>query len=77
MSIAVFWLWVGCAALTYTFPILNKGFKTESLQWGGLGTHGVFWLYGAICVIGFIYIFRNLPETKGKSLEDIERELVD
>ena len=67
MSIAVFWLWVGCTALTYTFPFLNRG----------LGVHGAFWLYGAICALGFIYIFRNLPETKGKSLEAIERELLD
>jgi SP family sugar porter-like MFS transporter len=67
MSIAVFALWVGCSALTFTFPFLNAG----------LGAHGTFWLYAAICGLGFLYIFRRLPETKNKSLEDIERELVD
>jgi SP family arabinose:H+ symporter-like MFS transporter len=67
MSIAVFSLWVGCMALTLTFPYLKAG----------LGAYGAFWLYGVICVIGFIVIFLKLPETKGKSLEDIERELVD
>lgn len=67
MSIAVFSLWVGCTALTLTFPYLK----------GTLGAHGVFWLYGAICVAGFLFVYANLPETKGKSLEDIERELVD
>jgi SP family arabinose:H+ symporter-like MFS transporter len=67
MSIAVFSLWVGCTALTLTFPYLKAG----------LGAYGAFWLYGVICVIGFIVIFLKLPETKGKSLEDIERELVD
>ena len=67
MSIAVFSLWVGCTVLTLTFPYLKDG----------LGAHGAFWLYGVICVIGFIVIFLKLPETKGKSLEDIERELVD
>jgi len=67
MSIAVFSLWVGCTGLTFTFPFL-KGF---------LGAHGAFWLYGAICVVGFAVIFLKLPETKGKSLEAIERELVD
>jgi MFS family permease len=65
MSIAVFALWVGCTALTFTFPILNRT----------LGAHGAFWLFGAICVVGFVVITRKLPETKGKSLEDIEREL--
>ena len=67
MSIAVFSLWVGCTTLTFLFPILKDN----------LGAHGAFWLYGAICVVGYIVILRNLPETKGKSLEQIERELVD
>jgi SP family sugar porter-like MFS transporter len=67
MSVAVSSLWVGCTVLTLTFPYLKAG----------LGAHGAFWLYGVICVIGFVVILMKLPETKGKSLEDIERELVD
>lgn len=67
MSIAVFSLWVGCTLLTFTFPMLK----------GTLGAHGAFWLYGIVCVIGFLVILRWLPETKGKSLEDIEHQLVD
>ncbi len=66
MSVVVFSLWVGCLLLTYTFPWLNKT----------LGAHGVFWLYGAICAIGFVVINLRLPETKGKSLETIERDLM-
>jgi len=67
MSVAVSALWIACFLLTYTFPILNKK----------LGSAGTFWLYGAICVAGFVFIKFKLPETKGKSLEQIERELVD
>ncbi len=67
MSIAVFSLWAGCTALTFTFPFLR----------GKLGAHGTFWLYGAICVVGFLVIRKRLPETKGKSLEEIEQELID
>lgn len=67
MSISVSALWIGCFTLSYFFPILNNTF----------GSANTFWLYGLICVAGFLFILFVLPETKGKSLEQIERELVD
>ncbi|MEI9960436.1 MAG: MFS transporter [Limisphaerales bacterium] len=67
MAVAVSALWIACFLLTYTFPILNAK----------LGSAGTFWLYAGICVAGFIFVFFKLPETKGKTLEQIERELVD
>jgi len=67
MSIAVFSLWLGCFTLSYSFPSLNAH----------LGSSYTFWLYGLICAAGFVFIWRVLPETKGKSLEEIERILVD
>ena len=36
---------------------------------------GLFWIYGVLGIIGLAYLYRNLPETKGRSLEDIERSL--
>lgn len=65
MGIATFSLWVACFILTYTFPLLNAG----------LGASGTFWLYGFICLLGFAFIKTQLPETKGKSLEEIEEAL--
>ncbi|MBW6501511.1 MAG: sugar porter family MFS transporter [Bacteroidales bacterium] len=65
MSVATFALWSACFILTYTFPMLNKWFKAS----------GTFWLYGVICLLGFWFILKKLPETKGKSLEEIEHEL--
>lgn len=65
MAVATFSLWTACFILTYTFPLLNSG----------LGAYGTFWLYGIICVLGFIFVKTYLPETKGKSLEEIEEEL--
>ena len=67
MAVAVSSLWIACFLLTYTFPLLNAK----------LGSAGTFWLYAAICVAGFLFIKTSLPETKGKTLEQIERELVD
>jgi SP family sugar porter-like MFS transporter len=40
-----------------------------------LKASGTFWLYGAVCLGGFFFILKRLPETKGKSLEEIEHEL--
>ena len=42
-----------------------------------LGPAGTFWTYAGICAIGFIFVKLRLPETKGKTLEEIEKELVD
>ncbi len=67
MAVAVSALWIACFLLTCTFPLLKNA----------LGPAGAFWLYSAICLAGFFYILRRLPETKGKTLEQIEKELVD
>jgi len=65
MSIATLSLWIASFVLTFTFPILNEA----------LGAYGTFWVYSGICILGFLFIKRKLPETKGKSLEEIEMEL--
>ncbi len=65
MSVATFALWTACFILTYSFPILNQLLEAS----------GTFLLYGFICVLGFWFILNELPETKGKSLEEIEKEL--
>lgn len=66
VATSTFALWVGSATLTYTFPFLNVA----------LGNYGTFWIYSAVCLAGFIFISRRLPETKGKSLEELEKDLV-
>ncbi|HZT24045.1 MAG TPA: sugar porter family MFS transporter [Verrucomicrobiae bacterium] len=67
MSVAVTALWIACFVLTFTFPCLNAT----------LGPAGTFWVYAAICAAGFVFLRRRLPETKNKTLEQIERDLVD
>jgi sugar porter (SP) family MFS transporter len=62
MSIAVTALWVASFILTYTFPLFNHS----------LGAAKTFWIYAVICVVGFFFIKARLPETKGKTLEQIE-----
>jgi SP family xylose:H+ symportor-like MFS transporter len=62
VSIAVSALWIACFVLTYTFPLLNQA----------LGPAATFWLYAAICFVGFVYVLLQVPETMGKTLEEIE-----
>ena len=66
VATCTFALWVGSSSLTYTFPLLNKS----------LGSYGTFWIYALVCGCGFLFFLRRLPETKGKSLEQLEKELI-
>ena len=66
MATCTFALWVGCCTLTFSFPSMNAA----------LGSSGTFWIYSAICVCAFVFLYRRCPETKGKSLEELEKELV-
>lgn len=67
MATCTFALWVGSCTLTFAFPSMNAA----------LGCSGSFWIYAAICLCGFIYFLRACPETKGRSLEELEKELTD
>uniref|UniRef100_A0A1B6E2N3 Major facilitator superfamily (MFS) profile domain-containing protein n=1 Tax=Clastoptera arizonana TaxID=38151 RepID=A0A1B6E2N3_9HEMI len=40
-----------------------------------VGSHGAFWIFGGICFTGLFFVIIFVPETQGKSLEDIERNL--
>ncbi len=66
LSVATVSLWIASAVLVFTFPIINN--------W--IGTSGAFWMYSIISVAGFIFVYKKLPETKGKSLEELEKLLL-
>ena len=66
MATCTFALWAGCCTLTFSFPSMNAA----------LGSSGSFWIYSAICVCAFIFLWNRCPETKGKSLEELEQELI-
>ncbi|MDA3816289.1 MAG: sugar porter family MFS transporter [Prolixibacteraceae bacterium] len=65
MAVATTALWIASFLLTYTFPVLNNL----------LNAGGTFWLYAVISLLGFLFILKKLPETKGKTLEEIEDSL--
>ncbi len=65
MATCTFALWVGCCTLTFSFPPMNAA----------LGSSGSFWIYSAICAAAFVFLWRRCPETKGRSLEELEEKL--
>jgi SP family arabinose:H+ symporter-like MFS transporter len=66
MSVATGMLWVACFALAYGFPVLIHAVDPAN----------TYFIFGAICLFYFFFLIRFVPETKGKTLEQFEVEVV-
>lgn len=64
MSIAIVSLWIACTVVTIVFPIM-----LEKLS-GGI----TFLIFALICLANLLYVLKYVPETKGKTLEELEKE---
>jgi sugar porter (SP) family MFS transporter len=64
MSVATVALWLACLLLTTTFLSLVKAVTAA----------GAFWIYGGLCACTVWFVWQLTPETKGKDLEEIERQ---
>jgi MFS transporter, SP family, arabinose:H+ symporter len=64
MAISIMAMWVADTIVNYLTPIMLVN----------IGAAGTFWTFAAFCAIAFITVYKLLPETKGKSLEQIEAE---
>ena len=64
MSVAVFTIWSSCYVVAQTFPMLN-----DSPAFGPAAT---FWVYAACSLFGLVFVWAMVPETKGRTLEEIE-----
>jgi SP family arabinose:H+ symporter-like MFS transporter len=62
MSIAVFSLWSAVFLVSQTFPILM----------GSIGNAFTFWIYMLMAICAFLFVWKMVPETKEKTLEEIE-----
>ncbi len=62
MSVATFSIWLACYVVSQTFPMLRETF----------GPARTFWFYAACSAATFVFVLLLLPETKGRSLEEIE-----
>jgi SP family arabinose:H+ symporter-like MFS transporter len=65
MSVAAFTVWVSCYIVAQTFPMLNDN--------PAIGPAKTFWVYAAVSLVSFLFVTMLIPETRGKTLEEIER----
>jgi sugar porter (SP) family MFS transporter len=69
MAVAAIFLWVANYIVSQTFPIMNENaWLVEKFN-----RAFPFWVYGGMCVILVIFVLLFVPETKGKTLEEIEK----
>ena len=64
MSVATFTIWTSCYIVAQTFPMLNDS--------AAVGPALTFWIYAACSLAALLFVFFMVPETKGRSLEEIE-----
>lgn len=69
MSLATICLWIACFGVSQTFPVLVENKH--------IGPSGTFWMYAIMCAVTFVFVWRVVFETKGKTLEQIERLLIE
>jgi MFS transporter, SP family, arabinose:H+ symporter len=66
MSVAIVSLWTSTFLVSLTFPVILERF----------GGGAAFAIFAAMCILLLLYVVFRLPETKGKSLEELERILL-
>ena len=65
MSVATFTIWFSCYIVALTFPMLNDN--------PAIGPALTFWTYGLVSLFTFAFVWAMVPETKGRTLEEIEK----
>lgn len=63
MSLASFTIWVSTYIVAQMFPILNEG----------IGASATFWIFAGVSLFGIFFVLKMVPETKGKTLEEIAK----
>ncbi len=69
MAIAVAAQWIANYVVSLTFPMMNdNSYLTEQFN------HGfAYWIYGLMSILAFLFVWKFVPETKGKTLEEMEQ----
>ena len=68
LAVAAAAMWISNLIISWTFPIMNNSsFLIERFNHGA-----AYWIYGFVAVIAAVFVSRFVPETKKKSLEELE-----
>ncbi|GET30892.1 hypothetical protein SD074_30940 [Prolixibacter sp. SD074] len=68
MSIAVAAQWVANLIVSWTFPVMN-----DSTALTNIFHHGfAYWIYGIMGILAAVFMWKVVPETKGRTLEEME-----
>jgi len=69
MSLATATVWITDLIISWTFPILDDNtWLNEKFH------HGfAYWIYALMCILAVIFVWKKVPETRGKTLEEIEK----
>jgi SP family xylose:H+ symportor-like MFS transporter len=69
MALATATVWITDLLVSWSFPVLDDNAWLVSKF-----NHGfAYWIYAAVCFAAVIMVWRLVPETKGKTLEQIEK----
>jgi SP family xylose:H+ symportor-like MFS transporter len=67
MALAVAAMWISNLIISWTFPILNNSSALNRVFHHGFA----YWIYGIMGILAALFVRRFVPETKGRSLEEI------
>ena len=68
MAVAVAAMWIANQLVSWTFPMMNdNAWLVETFN------HGfTYWVYATASLVGVLFVWRLIPETKGQTLESLE-----
>jgi len=69
LAVAVAAQWLANLVVSWTFPMMNNNAKLTEVFHNGFS----YWVYGIMALLSAIFIWKFVPETKGKTLEEMEQ----